>query len=942
MTIKNLYPKARPRSIYNVINGRPELPAASTFSRASEATYVDSDGLIKTAGVDEPRFNYDPGTGEFLGLLLEQAYENLVSHKFGTSDQSQQSWKIASAQAGGTTTWTANYATAPDGTQTAGLATIAFGATTSVPNPRYVNDIKIDQGNVSFFIKFPDNTNTQKKANISIYNISGIGMQSLNVNVVTGVFTATQTTSIFLPETGVVTKYADDWYRVSCSYKNNQSDKQATIAMRPIAEPKANPSDQSGPISNTLMWGAQIVDGTLSERSIQINDGVIVEQPAELFSLTSSSNLDNGFSLLIDSDSTTDDYFYKVKANGTTIAELNNANGTLDWVVNGVSAATANPPEYPQVGAIQPGRVRTVSSFGAADGTTQLNYLYTTGLSFPTNAIVASGADEVEFGPGQTLKAVYLWNGQLSNTEAVSVIKGEYNIVESGPIKSDSYSFVYNTDPADAGNVDITLPYIVPTVSMRVYWGDGTSTVYEQGVIPSHSYSYPGQYRIQIVADDGLDSVRLGDSLASVITRVDQWLPEYRENATGPGYTGDQIAYLFQGQKALGGTIPKFKYTDLTSLRSAFSNCTGQVTAINLSPWDYIPTDLSLVTNLTSAFGGLGRYNNEASPDRTNFPTLTTSTALTELSSTWSNAKIANFVNDRPVTVSSSVANWSNTFSGCFLANLIVDTSAATTLKGAFARNSFVISPSIDSSNCIDFTNVMYQNTDLTTQLAWDTSKGENFTTAWQECSALTSFPLIDTSSGTNFTSTWEECSGLTSFPSINTSSGTNFSGAWRECSALTSFPLIDTSSGIDFSSAWRECSSLTSFPLVDTSNGTGFDSAWKSCSSLTSFPQIDTSSGTDFSDAWQGCGNLTTFPADMFNATGTLQANSFSDSWSGCALTAQSIENILVSLDTNGASGITLGIDGGTNAGQSTWSAAANTAYTNLINKGWTITSNP
>jgi len=37
----------------------------------------------------------------------------------------------------------------------------------------------------------------------------------------------------------------------------------------------------------------------------------------------------------------------------------------------------------------------------------------------------------------------------------------------------------------------------------------------------------------------------------------------------------------------------------------------------------------------------------------------------------------------------------------------------------------------------------------------------------------------------------------------------------------------------------------------------------------------------------------------------------------------------------------ITLSINGGTNASKSTWSSAANTAYTNLIAKGWTISYN-
>jgi hypothetical protein len=41
-----------------------------TFSRASSGTYVGSDGLIKTAVTDAPRFDHDPVTGESLGLLV--------------------------------------------------------------------------------------------------------------------------------------------------------------------------------------------------------------------------------------------------------------------------------------------------------------------------------------------------------------------------------------------------------------------------------------------------------------------------------------------------------------------------------------------------------------------------------------------------------------------------------------------------------------------------------------------------------------------------------------------------------------------------------------------------------------------------------------------------------------------------------------------------------
>ena len=50
-----------------------------TFTRSSVGTYVGADGLIKSAAVNEPRFDHNPVTGECLGLLVEEARTNLVA-----------------------------------------------------------------------------------------------------------------------------------------------------------------------------------------------------------------------------------------------------------------------------------------------------------------------------------------------------------------------------------------------------------------------------------------------------------------------------------------------------------------------------------------------------------------------------------------------------------------------------------------------------------------------------------------------------------------------------------------------------------------------------------------------------------------------------------------------------------------------------------------------
>ena len=51
-----------------------------TFSRASTGTYLDSDGLLKSAAINTPRVEYDY-QGNRLGLLVEEARTNLITHQ---------------------------------------------------------------------------------------------------------------------------------------------------------------------------------------------------------------------------------------------------------------------------------------------------------------------------------------------------------------------------------------------------------------------------------------------------------------------------------------------------------------------------------------------------------------------------------------------------------------------------------------------------------------------------------------------------------------------------------------------------------------------------------------------------------------------------------------------------------------------------------------------
>jgi hypothetical protein len=138
MTIKTLYPNVRP-TLDLAFAATKALDPRITFTRASTGTYVGSNGTLRTAGINEARFDHSPLTLESLGLLLEEARTNLLlqSEDFSTS------WTTVTAAV------TTNVATAPNGTTTADLYS---GTSTSAVN----QSVSLTSGvtyTISFYVK---------------------------------------------------------------------------------------------------------------------------------------------------------------------------------------------------------------------------------------------------------------------------------------------------------------------------------------------------------------------------------------------------------------------------------------------------------------------------------------------------------------------------------------------------------------------------------------------------------------------------------------------------------------------------------------------------------------------------------------------------------------------------------------------------------------------
>lgn len=964
MTIKTIYPRSRPATIYNVINGRPELPVSSTFSRGSTATYIDATGLMQTAANDVPRFNYNPYTNEFLGLLLEEENTNAWPYALfqtysgsNSASSSQDMGPLGTVNAvfldnvtdptdGGYATNSATYYA--DGVE----VTVSIYVKSTQGKPR-IYGATYDSGNPWDFLL--------------VYRDSYIdGDKAIVEQVAEDVW---QFTITVIGSTGT--------YGTSGVYRLQPDQGYSSSTTRP-------------------MWfsGMQIEEGASRSSLIMSNSGPTTRQ-ADNFSLIGTGNFDSGFSLLLDSETQTTTFIYKIfDTSDDQIVALNNDNGTLDWTIgippSDVSAQKNG--DYPLVG-FRKGRVRTISSLGKADGTAKGNYLYTTGLSFPTNAIVPPNASYITFGVPQTLKALYVWRGQLQGDQAVALIKGDENIVPNIAINADSYSFVYNTDPNNVGAVDVELPGIVPTAvtnGMQINWGD--SAAYEQynkGVTPKHTYPYPGQYRIQITAASGLDSVQLGFSTNKrTITKLDQWLPPYRSGQT-PGYTGDDLVQILYYQSV--PDIPVFAYdSNLTDLSYAFANCSYT----NSDGWDWVPRNLPNATTLAGTFSYLSQVPIDGDTSERNvFPQLNTSDKLTSVYACFNGTPLTGWLRSDNVA---TLFPWSNTTKVSEFSYALANSSI--TQIGALVTN--------EAINIVS----MFENTPITSLPSMNFDKVQNNSSAFANCKQLTAFPAIDFPACITYQSTWQGCdnASFTTFPNIDISAGKQFINTWNGCTKIESFPTtLDFSSAESINSAWLGCSGLTSFPAYDFPEVTDAKWAWRSCRSVatnwastgfgkvilpkctnftytwfdcgfTDFPDIDfpeglnfngtwsansfvtfpTSTnkyvkGTNFESAWNGCTSLTTFPSNEFENTGTLVATGFRDAFKNCALSKDSIQNILTSLTYNSRKGVNenieLGIQGGTNQPRYTgssgtnlnWSVTAENAFTELIGDGWTITYN-
>ena len=232
------YPTVLPTLDLDFANSKT-LDPRITFTRSSGGSYVGADGLIKYAGVNEPRFDHDPVTGESLGFLVEESRTNFAL------DSNDYSISINIINASITT----NVITAPDGTLTADMITASAGNAQHGPS-KFSTGLPINSVcSLSVFVKAGTH-NFCRVDSASVTNWStnaGVTVNLTNGSIISG--------------SGTVEPYPNGWYRIT-TYPTSNSTAGVSRGMWVWVAGSNGSSIYDAVGTETIhVWGAQLEAG---------------------------------------------------------------------------------------------------------------------------------------------------------------------------------------------------------------------------------------------------------------------------------------------------------------------------------------------------------------------------------------------------------------------------------------------------------------------------------------------------------------------------------------------------------------------------------------------------------------------------------------------------------------------------------------------------------
>ena len=249
-----------------------------TFTRASSGTFVDADGLIKSAATNTPRFDHDPVTGKSLGLLIEESSTNR-----NTKSKSFSVWGVSS---GFSLVYDA--ATAPDGT-TSATALDRNGSGLA----RLEKNFSVGSGGSTTFSVFAKSVNTTTGRYLRLaVNDAQTGERFADFDLVDGTIDVAATNGgNFTNAASRIEEYPNDWYRCSLSFSKTSSGSENSICFHKLYIRQSNNStDTPSGVTDVGMhlWGGQVEEKTFPTSLIE-TDGSTVTRAADVVEITGTN-----------------------------------------------------------------------------------------------------------------------------------------------------------------------------------------------------------------------------------------------------------------------------------------------------------------------------------------------------------------------------------------------------------------------------------------------------------------------------------------------------------------------------------------------------------------------------------------------------------------------------------------------------------------------------
>jgi len=189
-----------------VFAGADALDPRITFTRSTTATFTGSNGLVQSAAINAPRFDYSPTTLAPLGLLIEEQRTNLLVY---SNDLSQSpTWSVTTA------TLTPNAVVSPDGTQNAAVISAAS------QNPLAAQFFTIAANTttycISAYVKYVSGT-SNFRLRCALTNGTAVAT-NIAFNAETGAFVSSSAGAVY-----TITNAGNGWFKVSLLATNNST-----------------------------------------------------------------------------------------------------------------------------------------------------------------------------------------------------------------------------------------------------------------------------------------------------------------------------------------------------------------------------------------------------------------------------------------------------------------------------------------------------------------------------------------------------------------------------------------------------------------------------------------------------------------------------------------------------------------------------------------------